>query len=80
VKLHEMLRGARADKGWTLKDYGQHSGLDANYFSKFENGTAVPGTKTMVRLIEVLDLDEDAALLAWAKAKAQEAGEDLLGE
>jgi transcriptional regulator with XRE-family HTH domain len=75
-----MLRAARADKGWTLKDYGQHSGLDANYYSKFENGTAVPGAKTMVQIIGVLGLDEDAALLAWARAKAQEAGADLLGQ
>jgi len=28
----------------------------------------------------VLGLDEDAALLAWARAKAQEAGADLLGQ
>jgi len=80
MKLAEMLRAARADKGWTLQDYGQHSGLDANHYNKFENGTATPGMSTMLKLIDVLDLNRDKALLAWAEAKADEVGRKLLGE
>lgn len=52
----EMVKAARARKGWTQQDLAHHADLTYKTISTVENGGTVR-PKTLRKIAEVLDLD-----------------------
>lgn len=52
IKLGEKLRALREDRGLTLKELGEQSGLSLTYLSEIERGTVYPSVDTLKQLAD----------------------------
>lgn len=68
-QLGEMIRSAREDLGWSQRELAARlsGGAEGNTISRYERGEIRPQRRRMAEIIGLLDLDEDVALLAWAR-------------
>ncbi len=67
--MKNILRKARIEKKWKLKDLAKFSGIDQALVSKYENGKRIPSKKDIYKLSEVLDLNYDEIMVQWLKSK-----------
>lgn len=71
--LGEALARARSDAGLLQREVAAKVGLSTTQpVSNWERDINVPEGPRMVRLIEIYGMDEDQALLLWARAKTRE--------
>ncbi len=52
-----------------LREVAQYLGVDATLVSKFESGARKPTREQVNKYTEILDLDEDALMVEWLKAR-----------
>lgn len=58
----EKLKQARRKFGWSQDDLGQKVGIHGRHVGKYENGRALPGAETIVRIAKVLNVSIDYLL------------------
>jgi transcriptional regulator with XRE-family HTH domain len=58
------LRTVRRARGLTLREVARTARVDAGALSRIERGQRNPTTRTLRRILEALDLNEAAAVLA----------------
>jgi len=64
--LGNLIRLARADRGWSQTTLGTAVGVAQSIISAWENGKARPSVAHLLRLAEVLGVDRTAFLDAVA--------------
>lgn len=62
VKLQDRARWLRKQRGYTLRDVEQRSGISISFLSEIERG-AIPSLAIMERLARVYDLSLGEALV-----------------
>lgn len=65
MKLGDLLKRARSEHSYTLKELSVLSGIDISLLNRYEKGERHPSEKHLQLLIEHLDLDEDTARANW---------------
>ena len=71
--LSKKLRDLRKEKGWTLSDAAEHSGVHASYLSSIENRKRAAGQETLERLAKAYASESTSAselLGEFVRAKA----------
>lgn len=63
--LGDVLKEARTQFNFTLKELSHQSGIDSALLNKYEKGDRQPSEKHLSLLIEHLKLDEDAVRSIW---------------
>lgn len=53
----EVLKDARAAKGWTVRDVGERAGIDSGTVTRGENLVRIPGLIVLRKWVRALDLD-----------------------
>jgi len=61
AELGRQIRLARAEKGWTLKELGEHAGVSVSQLSSIERGAHLPSLESLLTIAQALD----AAPSAW---------------
>lgn len=57
LEIIEKIKFIRLNKGFTLNQLSQKSGLSKGYLSKIENQTKLPPISTLQRIARALDVD-----------------------
>ena len=82
MEVGDMIREARLRKGMRQEDVHRLVGVKSkdprSQVSKWETNKVLPGRKTFALLVEVLELDHDAAWAAYGHRSASDAGRALL--
>lgn len=60
--LGDTIRKLRLSKGMEQFELAERTGMTQGHLSKIENGKASPSLKTLKKIIEVLDIDEELFL------------------
>jgi transcriptional regulator with XRE-family HTH domain len=58
--IAEALRKARKARGFTQAELAEHIGLATESYGRLERGEVVPGSDTLVRLAQTLQVSTDA--------------------
>lgn len=62
VRLGQLLRQARQEKGYTLHTLAQIANIGSIYLGEIERGIKMPSLNTFIRLVEALDVSADRIL------------------
>lgn len=57
VRLGELIRAVRKEKGWSQDELAERSGLNASTISLLERGKHAPELGTLMRIVEALGMD-----------------------
>ncbi|MEI7931305.1 MAG: helix-turn-helix domain-containing protein, partial [Actinomycetes bacterium] len=68
MTLGEIIRASRLKRGWVQEDLARAVGVRAVSVSIWETDKSLPDPSNVKRLIAILDLDADAAWLAFGRA------------
>ncbi|MEO1008552.1 MAG: response regulator [Planctomycetota bacterium] len=63
-ELGRQMRLARTEKGWTLKELSEHSGVSVSQLSSIERGAHLPSLESLVLVAQALDATPSAWLIA----------------
>lgn len=67
MELSNIITDAREKKGWLMRELAAKIEIDIATVSKFEKGDRNPTRPQIIRLAEVLDLDEQQLLTLWLR-------------
>lgn len=73
-----LVRLFRCRQDWSQTQLAERMGVSNSYISRIESGVRVPTRKTIIRLSETLDLDNDDEDLLLASAGHDPSGDSLL--
>ena len=60
--MSACLRAARKARNWTQKQTAASAGMSPYYYARIEQGVAVPGVKTLIKMADALDISIDGLL------------------
>lgn len=69
MELSHIIKEARENKGWLMRELAAKIEIDIATVSKFEKGDRNPTRPQIVRLSEVLNLDQKQLLTLWLRDK-----------
>lgn len=61
-ELGRQIRLARTDRGWTLKELSEHSGVSVSQLSSIERGAHLPSLESLLAIAAALDVQPSAWL------------------
>lgn len=64
-----LLKNAREQKNLKTRELSQLMQIDQALISKFENGTRKPTKEQILKLAQILEIDQDTLMIAWLKEK-----------
>lgn len=67
--MKELIQQARKKKGWTMKTMAQALGIDQALISKFEKGLRIPTKSQIIKIAEILEIEQEALLVSWMKER-----------
>jgi Fic family protein/DNA-binding Xre family transcriptional regulator len=67
--MKTILKNAREQKGIKTRELAQLMQIDQALISKFENGTRKPTREQILKLAQILEIDQDNLMIAWLKEK-----------
>jgi Fic family protein len=67
--MKTLLKNAREQKGIKTRELAQLMQIDQALISKFENGTRKPTREQILKLAQILEIDQDNLMIAWLKEK-----------
>lgn len=67
--MKNLIRNARLEKGWKLKDLAQSMGVDQALISKYESGNRIPSKDQVRKLANLLELDLEELMIQWLSEK-----------
>jgi Fic family protein len=67
--MKTILKNAREQKGIKTRELAQLMQIDQALISKFENGTRKPTREQILKLAQILEIDQDTLMIAWLKEK-----------
>ena len=67
--MKNLLKNAREQKGLLVREVAQMVGIDQALISKFEHGTRKPTKEQVIKLAQILEIEESKLLVAWMKEK-----------
>jgi Fic family protein len=67
--VKNLLKNAREQKGLLVREVAQMVGIDQALISKFEHGTRKPTKEQVIKLAQILEIEESKLLVAWMKEK-----------
>ncbi len=67
--MRTLLKNAREQKNIKTRELAQLMQIDQALISKFENGTRKPTKEQIVKLAQILEIDQDTLMIAWLKEK-----------
>ncbi len=70
--MKTLIKNARTQKDWKIKDLAQQSGIDQALISKYENGKRIPSKQHVYLLADALELGYDDIMIQWLKTKILE--------
>ena len=67
--MKTLLKNAREQKSLKTRELAQLMQIDQALISKFENGTRKPTREQILKLAQILEIDQDTLMIAWLKEK-----------
>jgi Fic family protein/plasmid maintenance system antidote protein VapI len=67
--MRTLLKNAREQKNFKTRELAQLMQIDQALISKFENGTRKPTKEQILKLAQILEIDQDTLMIAWLKEK-----------
>lgn len=67
--MRTLLKNAREQKNLKTRELSQLMQIDQALISKFENGTRKPTKEQILKLAQILEIDQDTLMIAWLKEK-----------
>jgi len=58
--LGRQIRINRTERGWTLRELSEHSGISVSQLSSIERGAHLPSVESLVAVAEALDAKPSA--------------------
>lgn len=56
MTLGERVKSLRKERGWTLRDIAERTGLSVSYHSDIETDRTDPALKTLVKIADAFDM------------------------
>ena len=67
--MKSLLKNARENKGFKIREVAQILNIDQALISKFESGTRKPTKDQISKLSQLLEIDYETLMIAWLKEK-----------
>lgn len=80
MKLGNLLKKHRVEKGFSSKQFAEKAGLSRPYLSRIENGHETPAPETLFKVIAALGLNDKDANELWKKANYSSASKIRVAE